>query len=161
MTWVQVGVGVASIVVALAGIAVAAWFGFWTMADRRFAEWRGDNRELRGAIDKTRTELRETIDNAIDKTRTELREAIDNAIDKTRTELREAIDRSNENNDKAHGELRGAIDSANTDIKRLDASVNDVKVTVTGIQKDVQYLGRDHDRLASQRDGGDSEEHRP
>ena len=80
---------------------------------------------------------------AVDKTRTELREAIDNAIDKTRTELREAIDRSNENNDKAHGELRGAIDSANTDIKRLDASVNDVKVTVTGIQKDVQYLGRE------------------
>ena len=117
MTWVQVGVGVASIVVALAGIAVAAWFGFWTMADRRFAEYRGDYRELRGAIDSTNS-----------------------AIDKTRTELREAIDRSNENNDKAHGELRGAIDSANTDIKRLDASVNDVKVTVTGIQKDIQYF---------------------
>ena len=142
MTWVQVGVGVASIVVALAGIAVAAWFGFWTMADRRFAEWRGDNRELRGAIDKTRTELREAIDRSNennDKAHGELR----GAIDKTRTELREAIDRSNENNDKAHGELREAIDSANTDIKRLDASVNDVKVTVTGIQKDVQYLGRE------------------
>ena len=60
----QVGVAVASIVAAFAGVAVAAWFGFWTTADRRFAEWRGESRELRGAIDKTRTELRGAIDRA-------------------------------------------------------------------------------------------------
>ena len=64
MTWVQVGVAVASIVAAFVGVAVAAWFGFWTTADRRFAEWRGESRELRGAIDKTRTELRGAIDRA-------------------------------------------------------------------------------------------------
>ena len=101
MTWVQVGVAVASIVVAFAGVAVAAWFGFWTMADRRFAEWRGESRELRGAIDKTRTELRG------------------------------AIDRANENNDRAHGELRAEIQTGQRETNaRLDALAADVHVLV-------------------------------
>ena len=101
MTWAEAGQ-----IAAMAGIALAGWFGFWTMADRRFAELRG------------------------------------------------AIDRANERNDKAHDELRN-------DIKGLVASVNDVKVTVTGVQKDVQYLRRDLDRLTPRRDGDDAEEHRP
>ena len=83
MTWAEVGQ-----IAAMAGVALAGWFGFWTMADRRFAE-------LRGAIDRT------------------------------------------------------------------NGAINDVKVTVTGVQKDVQYLRRDLDRLTSRRDGDDSEGQRP
>ena len=40
MTWMQVGVSAA-----VASAALLAWFGIWSMADRRFTE-------LRGAIDK-------------------------------------------------------------------------------------------------------------
>ena len=55
MTWMQLAVGVA-------GVAVAAWLGSWTLADRRFAE-------LRGAIDRA--------DEKNDKAHAELRGAID------------------------------------------------------------------------------------
>ena len=37
MTWVQIGVGLAGLFVASAGVALAGWFGIWTMMDRRFA----------------------------------------------------------------------------------------------------------------------------
>ena len=87
MTWAEMGVAAA-----VAGVAVAAWFGIWTMVDRRFAELRG------------------------------------------------AIERANESNEKAHAELRGAIEG-------LVVNVNDVKVTLAGVQKDVQYLRRDVDSL--------------
>ena len=87
MTWMQLAVGVA-------GVAVAAWLGSWTLADRRFAE-------LRGAIDRA-----------------------DEKNDKALAELRGAIDRSNENNDKAHAELRGAIDRVNGRLDTLAADVH-------------------------------------
>ena len=36
MTWVQIGVGVAGLFVASAGVALAGWFGVLAMMDRRF-----------------------------------------------------------------------------------------------------------------------------
>ena len=42
MTWVQIGVSIAGLFVASAGVALAGWFGIWTMMDRRFAEMRAE-----------------------------------------------------------------------------------------------------------------------
>lgn len=58
MTWMQVGVSAA-----VASAALSAWFGIWSMADRRFTE-------LRGAIDKAN----ESNDKAHGELRGELRE---------------------------------------------------------------------------------------
>ena len=49
MTWVQIGVGLAGLFVASAGVALAGWFGIWTMMDRRFAEMRA---EMRAGFDR-------------------------------------------------------------------------------------------------------------
>lgn len=54
MTWVQIGVGLAGLFVASAGVALAGWFGIWTMMDRRFAEMRA---EMRAGFDRGDTRL--------------------------------------------------------------------------------------------------------
>lgn len=55
MTWVQIGVGVAGVAVAVAGVAMATWLGVWNMADRRFAELRA---EMRAEFADVRAEMR-------------------------------------------------------------------------------------------------------
>ena len=76
MTWMQVGVSAAVVTAAL-----MAWFGIWSMADRRFTE-------LRGAIDKANESndaAHKELGTRIDGVRTELH----GAIAELRRELRD------------------------------------------------------------------------
>ena len=61
MTWVQIGVGLAGLFVASAGVALAGWFGIWTMMDRRFAEM---DRRFADIFADIRTEMRAGFDRA-------------------------------------------------------------------------------------------------
>ena len=75
----------------------------------------------------------------------------ENRNDNAHGELRGTIDKMNEKNDNAHGELRG-------DIKGLVSSVNDMKVTLTSVGKDVQYLRRDVDGKMAARPATEQQE---
>ena len=54
MTWVQIGVGVAGLFVASAGVALAGWFGVLALMDRRVADIRT---EMRAGFDRVDTRL--------------------------------------------------------------------------------------------------------
>ena len=54
MTWMQVGVSAA-----VASAALLAWFGIWSMADRRFTELRRAIDKANESNDKAHGELRE------------------------------------------------------------------------------------------------------
>ena len=94
MTWVQIGVGVAGVAVAFAGVAMATWLGVWNMADRRFAE-------LRAAIDRA--------DEKNDKAHGELRAEMQAGF----TRLNTRIDTTNDR-----------LDATNTRLAALAADVH-------------------------------------
>ena len=54
MTWVQIGVGVAGLFVASAGVALAGWFGVLALMDRRVADIRT---EMRAGFERVDTRL--------------------------------------------------------------------------------------------------------
>ena len=56
MTWMQVGVSAA-----VASAALLAWFGIWSMADRRFTELRRAIDKANERNDKAHGELREVV----------------------------------------------------------------------------------------------------
>lgn len=81
MDWKQIAA-----VATVAGVIIAAWFGLWTMMDRRFAELRNDNAALRNEV---RRDL-EKVDDSIGALRTEVREDLgemDGSIDGLRTDV--------------------------------------------------------------------------
>ena len=59
MTWVQIGVGVAGLFVASAGVALAGWFGVLALMDRRVAEM---DRRFADIFADIRTEMRAGFD---------------------------------------------------------------------------------------------------
>ena len=124
MNWKQIAA-----VATVAGVIIVAWFGLWTMMDRRFAELRNDNAALRN-------EVREDLGK------------MDGSIDALRNEVREDLEKVDDSISALRNEVR-------EDLGKMDGSIDGLRTDVTGIAEDVGYLRgrideRDNQRTADQ-----------
>ena len=107
MDWKQIAA-----IATVAGVIIAAWFGLWTMMDRRFAELRNDNAALRNDNAALRNEVREDL------------EKVDDSIGALRNEVREDLGKMDDNVDGLRTDVTGIAEDVGYLRGRIDERDN-------------------------------------